>query len=339
MTGLYYRQQQYSKSMPACNDTGLIACVGYALPPQTSITASNLISRAADALLMLPMLGNGGTRVVDAILSDMPYNKTIAKDYITGRRLVHELSTCDYTVLTLGTERPKNLLAVIILVGLFLVLISSFCCPITCGSFFLWSLMFPALVMWGAYNISPLCMHMIPPTLLRDVYVEVQNLLPKSFVVPPLFTRAGCTGDGIRVSDEVFDPECFLRCSEEPFLMVSWEDTMAWWMCELSVDMCTGVAKFVDLTTFLPDFVSSAFYYGEVIRFSAADVAFVSAHRICAVFTVYSVGFFLILFVLAVLLLPYVLTASFDILTGVFVFLVDIQAAESVGNEPTGGDN
>ena len=332
VTALYYTQQQYSKSMPACNDTGLVACVGYSLPPQRSTRATNAISQAADVLMMIPMLGNGGTRVIDAMLSDMPYNETVAKDYITGGRLVRDLSRCDYTVLTLGTERPKNLLAVVILVALFITLLSSFCCPFSCSTFLLWGLLFNVLVIWGAYNISPLCFPMIPPTLMRDIYVEVQMLLPKSWIVPTTFTRAGCDSDGARLSDGIYDPSCFLMCADPPFSMVSWEDTLAWWMCELSTDACTGAARWIGLTNLAPDFVSSAYYYTDVLRFSAVDQEFVSAHRFCAVFTLYNIGFVMTLFIIAAFLTPYICSAVFDLLTGVFVFLIDIQAAESVGD-------
>ena len=339
VTALYYTQQQYSKAMPQCNDTGLLACVGYSMPPQTRTVPPTAISYAADALLMLPLLGNGGSRVLDALLSDMPYNESVAKDYITGTRLVHDLSTCDYTVLTLGTARPKNLLAIVLLVGLFLILMSTFCCPFSCGSFVMWAIIFPPLVLWGAYNISPLCMPMVPPTLARDIYVEVQTYLPKSFVVPATFTRPSCTSEGIRRADGVFDSNCFLRCKDRPFLMVSWQDTLAWWLCELSADMCVGMARWVDITTLLPDFVSSAYYYADVIRFSVVDTDFVSAHRMCAVFTLYNLGFILVLFMCAVWLLPSVCIALFDMLTGLFVFLIDVQTAESAGDSGEAADD
>ena len=55
----------------------------------------------------------------------------------------------------------------------------------------LWGVLLPAFVLWGGYTLSPLCFPMVPPTLFRDIYVEVQRLLPSFSGVPPALLRPG----------------------------------------------------------------------------------------------------------------------------------------------------
>jgi hypothetical protein len=105
----------------------------------------------------------------------------------------------------------------------------------------LWGVLLPAFVLWGGYTLSPLCFPMVPPTLFRDIYVEVQRLLPSFSGVPPALLRpgsqqlspfcpllcvdylgVGCTTGGVRVLDDLFDASCYARCSDAPFLMTSW---------------------------------------------------------------------------------------------------------------------
>jgi hypothetical protein len=50
----------------------------------------------------------------------------------------------------------------------------------------------------------------------------------------------------------------------------------------------------------------------------------------CAVFTLYNLGFFLVLCFATVVIMQFLCTSIFDLLTGVFVFLIDVQATESV---------
>ena len=55
----------------------------------------------------------------------------------------------------------------------------------------LWGVLLPAFVLWGGYTLSQLCFPMVPPTLFRDIYVEVQRLLPSFSGVPPALLRPG----------------------------------------------------------------------------------------------------------------------------------------------------
>ena len=132
LTAVYYQRGVREEAGVVCNDTGWLACGSFRLPPRAvnySYAAYPVWARALDALLYLPTMGNGGLAVVDALTSDMPYNVSVAGDYITGRRLVADLSTCNRTALTLGADKPRNILAVLLVASTFIATLCFFCQP------------------------------------------------------------------------------------------------------------------------------------------------------------------------------------------------------------------
>jgi hypothetical protein len=195
----------------------------------------------------------------------------------------------------------------------------------------LWGVFLPVSVLWGGYALSPLCFPMIPPTLFRDVYIEVQRLLPSFSGVPPPLVHAGCTPGGVRLRDALFDEACYARCTDAPFLMTSWQDTVAWWACDLSVDMCLGAAQWVSMlpVPVMRDFVASARFYADVVAFGSVDAEYVAAYRMCAVLTLYNVGTMAVILAVGALLLPSALVVTMELTTGLLVFMLDVQAANA----------
>ena len=329
-TGEYYKRQAYLAPPATCKDEGWLACANFKFPNVTVVENTPLLMRLADFILVLPTLGGGGSSVLEALISDMPYNTTVSEDYVTGARILHDITYCNYTTLTLGPAKNRNILAVCVVSAVVVYLLAIFCCPSALTVPLLMTTLFPIMVLWGTYTLSPLCFPMLPPTLFRDIYVEVEKLLPSAVMLPNTFVRSGCTSNGTLLADGLFHEECFVRCTDPPFLMTSWQDTTAWWMCELDTRMCKAVAEWVHVLPFLKDFVSSSYYYADVIQFGVVDDQFTGAHRLCAMFTAYNVGLLVIMIALVLLLLPYVLITVIEVLTAVSVFLVEAQAVDAV---------
>ena len=113
--------------------------------------------------------------------------------------------------------------------------------------------------------------------------------------------------------------------------MIRRQDTIAWWACDLSVDMCLGAADWVALlpTPLLRDFISSARFYADVVLYGAVDAQYVAAYRLCAVLTLYNVGVMVAFLAVAALVLPAAMVMALELAVGLFVFLLDVQAANA----------
>ena len=107
------------------------------------------------------------------------------------------------------------------------------------------------------------------------------------------------------------------------------QDPLAWWLCDLSTTLCLGAGRAAARWGFFQDFVASTVYFADVVRFEALDSDFVGAHRLCAFFMSYELGFALALAALAAMLLPSVVVAIGEIFTGALVLLVQAASAES----------
>ena len=98
-------------------------------------------------------------------------------------------------------------------------------------------------------------------------------------------------------------------------------------MCELDTTLCVDLASRVRPLPFFEDFVSSAYYYADVIRYGEVD--YLAGHRLCAFFTLYNIGILACGTLLALLLAPSVLMTATEVLLALSTFLVDVQAAEN----------
>ena len=317
-TVTYYKQSGSFNQSAICDiSQGIAQCIGYTLPPAPSGSSPSVVS---EVLLYVPTLGMGGDRVLGAVFSPLTYNEAVRNDYITGQRLLQDMGTCNFTQLTFGPAKPRDFLVIFCAVACAFAIVSYACIPCSCGASLLWYILFPVVLFWCLYNISPLCWPMIPPRLVHDLNTQVSTLIPQQFAVPRYLVRPQCTVSGL-LSDGTYDPSCFIRCADAPFLFKSWQDTLAWWLCEASTDGCLQVGQTLDGWQFFQDLVSSTQYYADVIRFSYRDPELVQAHRLCAVFTMYNMVLLGLVIALGCYLAPSVLLALMDVFTGCMVLV------------------
>jgi hypothetical protein len=270
-----------------------------------------------------------GTQIMDAILSDIPYNETVSKNYFTGRRFLHEISTCNYTALTFGSHQQRALLPWLIFLMILFITITTFCSPSLMITWFVWIFLFPVVLFWAVYNISPLCWPMIPPKFPRDVAAEFAALVPESIEIPTFLVEKTCSVRGL-LSDGTYDSRCFKQCSQDPFLMLSWQDPAAWWLCDIiSTDACLFAGKSASTWGVLQDFTSSTVYYAEVIAFGSSDKDFAGAHRLCAFFMSYELVFALMVLLMVVFILPSVVEVIVEIFSGAVILLMYASNAEA----------
>ena len=316
------RVENVSVPVSMCNlSEGISQCIGYTLPPPSSASSTDtLISKI---LLYIPTLGMGGNRVMDAVLSPMSYQEAEQNDYVTGQRILQDMGTCNFTRLTLGPEKQRNFLAILVFLVCLFTIISYACIPCSfCGTI-LWYLLFPIVLLWSLYNISPLCWPMIPPRLISDVNAEITTFLPDQLTVPKYLVEPRCTVDG-RLSDGTYDPSCFISCTEPPFLFKSWQDTLTWWLCEASTSTCRKAGASLENWTFFNDLVSSADYYADVIQYSYKDPSLVQAHRLCAFLSLYNVVFLVVILLFSCYVIPLAFSAFLEIFSGSLLLVLEI---------------
>ena len=128
---------------------------------------------------------------------------------------------------------------------LFLVLVftlvSYTCLPLSFCTTLMWTLLFPIVLFWAMYNVSPLCWPMVPPRFVHDVRMEIDALIPTEVAVPRYLVQPHCTVAG-KLSDGTYDPTCFLSCSEPPFLFKSWQVRCPFLLCLFSCKVTCWVA-------------------------------------------------------------------------------------------------
>ena len=316
---LYQRGPQGNNQSSCDVSQGLGECLGYKLPPEQSASPAPL---ASQILLYVPTLGIGGNRILDSILSPMSYGEAQEGDYITGQRILQDMGSCNFTRLTFGPQKQRNFLAMLCFLIVLFHVISYFCLPFSFCTWMLWYLLFPVVLFWSLYNISPLCWPMIPPHFVQDLNTEINGLLPTDIQVPRYLVKPQCTVDG-RLSDGTYDPACFGSCADPPFLFTSWQDTLIWWVCEASTSSCMDVGRYLSQWDLFQDLSSSADYYGSVIRFSYRDPELVQAHRLCAILSSYNLVFLLLICGLCCYVLPSVLLTVIDVFAGCMLLVLD----------------
>ena len=196
-----------------------------------------------------------------------------------------------------------------------------------CFGWLLWMVCFPIAVLWVAYGMSPLCFPMLPPRLPRDLATGVARLLPpERLEIPSFLVSENCTLQG-RISDGSFDARCFKKCNIAPFYMLSWQDTLAWWLCDLSPQLGRSAANFMT-GGFFQDFASSAAYYADVIAFGNVDPDFVAAHRLCAFMSSHNIVAAALGAAVGAMVLPSVLIAIAEIFVGAIALLFGAAGAQ-----------
>jgi hypothetical protein len=264
----------------------------------------------------------GSSRVMDAILSPLTYEEAQSQDYITGQRVIQDMGTCNFTRLMLGPAKARSFMPMFLFLVVFFNVISCLCLPLSVCTRMLWYILFPIVLFWSLYNVSPMCWPMVPPRFVHDLYGEVSALMPTEFGVPRYLVKPECTVDG-RLSDGSYDPACFNSCSEAPFLFKSWQDTLTWWICEISTDACEEAGRQATSFGIFQDMASSADYYASVIDYATKNPELVQAHRLCAVLSTYNLIWVALVLGIACYLLPSICMAVLDILTGCLILIME----------------
>jgi hypothetical protein len=327
--------------------------IWYEYPPlnitsHSIIQNGNILLYVAFQFLSLTMSGGSvpGEQIWNSFTVNISNEESLERNYFTGTRFSSDMAKCNYTTLTFGPNPPREILPWFLLIGVFIFIISSFCCTSTILSWFMWFLLFPIVLFWTVYNISPLCWPMIPPKFPHDMVSEISKLLPTTINIPYFLINSEClsikrVSNGnvsrliptsrdflSRIETQQDRSICFKKCTEDPFLMKSWQDPLAWWTCELSTDVCKTLASAARGFPVLKDFASSAFYFSDVLLLKGQDAEFVQAHRFCAIFTSHEIIMaFLILFIILIVT-PTIIQLIFQFFTGAIVLIVHSSNAE-----------
>ena len=162
----------------------------------------------------------------------------------------------------------------------------------------------------------------------HDLAVEIKALIPDSFEIPSFLVEANCTVRGL-LSDGTLDPACFKTCSGNPFLIVSWQDVVAWWLCELNVGVCRDMGGLTKKFGFFQDMTSSLSYFADVLDFASQDGDFVRAHRLCAIFSLYHLIFAIMMAMFIILIFPSACLAIVEILSASLELVMEASGAEN----------
>jgi hypothetical protein len=299
------------------------------LPPPSGQPKTDYLTMIADLALAVPTGGVRGSHAMDTFLSPMSYEEAVNQNYFTGRRFIKEISFCNYTTLTFGPPSMRPLLPLILTLTVFFLLFITLFSPNMMMTWALWVFVFPVILFWVAYNLSPLCWPMIPPRLPHDVATEIKTLIPDSFDIPDFLVRTNCTARGRSTIDGSKEGGCFKTCASNPFYIVSWQDATAWWLCEINVGVCRQFASMTRRWSFMQDMTSSLQYFADVLEFASQDADFVRAHRICAIFSSYHIVFAMLVVAFIVVILPSACLAAAEIVSAALQLILEANGAEN----------
>jgi len=288
-----------------------------------------------------------GKRILKSFSSNISESDAAENNYFTGKRFIADIAKCNYSRLTFGPDPPRSILPWFLILVFIIFMISSCCSSSSVISILLWVIVFPIIFLWSAYNTSPLCFPMIPPSLPHDLISEIKPMIPSRIEIPYFLIKTPCLTykrvtnktssklipDSSKVLMTVKDMnnnDCFKKCTDKPFLMKSWQDPLAWWMCEISTSGCHSIASFTEKISFLKDFTSSSYYFEKVIDSGKLDQDFMRAHRFCALFTTHEVIISGIILATLVLIVPSVIQSVFDIFLNAIVLVVHANNAEHI---------
>jgi len=310
---------------------------------------SNAIYAAASYGLSFLLTGNfdSGEEVINSFSSNMTYEESVQGNYFTGKRFIKEFSTCNYNLLTYGPDPPKRLLPWFLLVLILMILVTNCCFTSGFVNWFMWIFVFPSLLFWIVYSVSPVCFPMIPTKILHDVRTELDVWIPDKIDVPYFLTKSFCldyeqiiihnktlpvpvTRNLAQKLSSMPNPEsCFKSCKEDPFLMKSWLDPLAWWTCEVSVTGCKYMARWLNNIAFFQDFSSSVEYYSEVLEFESKNPQFTQAHRFCALFNLHEILIVFFIITCIVVMIPSAFEFVVEIFSSALILVFQASNAEN----------
>jgi hypothetical protein len=333
-TVAFYAQGGFVETMNAEEPTHLERALNETLANTNVERSTGLLPSIANAVLW-----GYGDRIVDAVVTRDETR------LLSGRRLLKELSTCNYTELTFGTRASVNvargMTLLYICMGTFgaVWLFTTCFIPGGCATYLIWASLFPMLVFWAAYGIAPTCWPMVPPRFAHDLSREVGALVPSSMEIPRFLVESQCDVRGNLLLDGSYDPACFKTCTAEPFLFKSWQDSAAWWACDLSPTLCAQASETAQRWGFLSDFVSSTAFFGEVVAFALQDPDYTAAFRTCAFFASAELLLSIALAFFLLLIFPSVLVTVFEIFGAALVMLSQASASEAATQDDDDNDD
>lgn len=154
---------------------------------------------------------------------------------------------------------------------------------------------FGYLVLFLAYGYSPMCIPLVPPCLLLDVYTSLENIIPIYIDLPAvLYTDQACAHQATVQAD------CLHKCSDAPWEYNTWHDPFAWLVAELGqnfADMTLDVMEYVPFIQ-LDSLRDNVGVKLAILRLNDTDTLFV--HRMCALSSTYMLVPYLLLAMLIV---------------------------------------
>lgn len=361
ITAEYYgnAQQEKIQNKSLDNEPFMLYRFFSSFPNQSSTSAKSINNNNGEVTQVIYSLAsyslsflltgqlNAGEEVINSFSSNLSYEESVEGNYFTGKRIIKELSTCQYNLLTYGPSPPRKLLPWFFLLTAIMVLLTN--CFFTSGivNWVMWIFVFPSLLFWTVYSVSPLCFPMVPTKLMHDVKTELEVWIPSKIEVPYFLTKSSCldfeqimsqnqtmvvpvTKNLAEKLSKIQNPErCFKSCKENPFLMKSWLDPLAWWTCEISVSSCRYMGKWLSGIVFFRDFTSSVEYYSEVLEFESKNAQFTQAHRFCAIFNIHEILIVLFMVICIVLMIPSAFEFLVEIFSSALILVFQASNAEN----------
>ena len=102
---------------------------------------------------------------------------------------------------------------------------------------------FPLVVLYIAYGYSLMCVPLVPPCLILDVYQTLEAVVPVYIDLPTLMYK-----DATCAHKSTVDANCLFSCQDAPWLYTTWEDPFAWILAELgqgAADVAFDVLQYV----------------------------------------------------------------------------------------------
>jgi hypothetical protein len=177
------------------------------------------------------------------VYTDQIFNKTYIEDFLDNApyaKGIKSLIQCNFTRIQTCHDRYDLLgstiqvIIVLLIIGFIGKLLEIPYIEV------LLILFFVPLVMYASYGYALTCAPLVPVCALRDLIAILDYFIPEKIVWPEaLLTQPGCT-----------EVSCMKSCVADQHIgFVSWNDHLAWAMCELDLKWCIGVGNSLELTS------------------------------------------------------------------------------------------
>eukprot|EP00961_Rhodomonas_salina_P055390 744503-Rhodomonas_salina.1 len=235
--------------------------------------------------------GLGREQVVNFLDPPVPLEVQIKDDLFTFPRLMYDMGHCHVQRLMTCDTKPKQLLSTVVICALMLYVVG-WVLSLSSGTMVLMmASLLPWFAMWYAYGYSPSCFPMVPTCFAADLVETVNRTLPAKMEWPVLLIeQETCNREGVPYNTSLRGKvNCFKSCATEEFRFRSWEDSLAWVLCDMDVSMCKTVGEWAARQTALAQsYNDTTTYFVQVLHFGNTHLT--DAHRVCGLLT----GFYII---------------------------------------------